>query len=158
MFWLPCDALRCETSRSPLDSRPSSCPSLPCCPAPSSTGRSLTTLAFFGRCMQPIHLDLTLSSIRRNVVRRQTVCSTTPTCKFHQRPPPSPPCQISFLRLRTYLMYTTAAIMSIGVLFDILVVYYAKFVQPYLFQLFKSDFAETWTSSRKQWWRQSRMR
>jgi len=28
--------------------------------------------------------------------------------------------------LRTYLMYTTAAIMSIGVLFDILVVYYAK--------------------------------
>ena len=86
--------------------------------------------------------------------RRQTVCSTTPTCKFHLRPP-------SFakfpLRLRTYLMYTTAAIMSIGVLFDILVVYYAKFVQPYLFQLFNFD-SETWTSSRKQWWKQSRMR
>jgi len=28
--------------------------------------------------------------------------------------------------LRTYLMYTTAAIMSIGVLFDVIVVYYAK--------------------------------
>ena len=37
-------------------------------------------------------------------------------------------------------MYTTAAIMSIGVLFDVLVVYYAKFVSNrFSFQLWLRD-------------------
>ena len=141
--------MRSETSRSPSASRPSSCPSLPCFQAPSSTGQSSTTLASFGRWTLTLLLDL---SSRRNAGKQPTVYSTTLTCKFLIRQSRPKSC----LRLRTYLMYTTAAIMSIGVLFDILVVYYAKFVQPYPL-LFNLD-SETWTSSLKQWWRQSRTR
>ena len=71
MFWLPCAASRCETSRSPSASRPSSCPSLQCFPAPSSTGRSSTTLAFFGRWILTLLFDL---FSRRNVGKQPIVC------------------------------------------------------------------------------------
>ena len=103
MFLLLCDALKSETSLSHLASRPSSCRSLPCCQAPSSTGPSLTTLACSGRwtlwfyllfrrnvCVLLLLLLLTNTLIhlpfhRRNVGRRQTACSTTPTCEFLAR-------------------------------------------------------------------------
>ena len=77
--------------------------------------------------LHPSSMCYLTSSARRNAGKQRTVYSTTLTCKFLtslQRPK-------SLLRLRTYLMYTTAAIMPIGVLFDIVVVYYAKFVQPH---------------------------
>ena len=107
---------------------------------PALAGEHFDSIFLFRRnvCVLLLLLTNTLTHLpfhRRNVERRQTACSTTPTCEFlarHQFQPTwwKPVCGVRNFssRLRSYLMYTTAAIMSIGVLFDVLVVYYAKFV------------------------------
>ena len=138
---------------------------------PALAGEHFDSIFLFRRnvCVLLLLLLLTNTLIhlpfhRRNVGRRQTACSTTPTCEFlarHQFQPTwwKPVCGVRNFssRLRSYLMYTTAAIMSIGVLFDVLVVYYAKFVSNRFRFLFNFD-SETLTSSRRQWWRRSRSR
>ena len=96
-------------------------------PSPIIYGAIIDNTCLLWQVGAPWHLDLTSSS-RRNAGKLQTVYSTTLTCKFLVSHDVRPKFA---RRLRTYLMYTTAAIMSVGVLFDVLVVYYAKFVQPY---------------------------